>query len=408
MTFETQGTSIPPKIAMNKELRHLHRASDPTIKSRQTAPCSVQERALHLLAVASLLGSLPTAGAFVMYRRRDPRSLTWNSSGRSCDSREARRQSFVVSLAEFIATDDIIPSDMVEHVNPFYEKLGATLRESPSLGHEGLSKFHQSILSRSTERQRLVTGKDPLRITVEDNPTRRWLALGRERNAATAHLLVNGTTIERSAASFDRFQWIDDDERHELHERYAMVSLELIAEVHVKKPGYVNVLPSVGAGSTAALRRAVEASTAWNRYTGNSVLFDEIEGNKPPNDRLWVSGFSLASQQGYLHSVDAESGHIQSVDSRTSKVILWPNEFNSVPIMHLDGAGWQTRTKVIDVDAKEKCLNDDALLVCDGFLVPGKNKGGIYVVKNPGNSATEWTSCLAGGVSKNHAWFYHR
>jgi hypothetical protein len=383
-------------------------------KCKKTARCcSGQERTLHFLAVASVLASLPAAEAFVTYRRIDPRFSTWSSPGRSSDFREIRWQSFRVSASRAepappFSTDDVVDPDTDQRTNPFYEKLGATLRQSPSLGNQGLSKFHQSILTRSSGRQRLVTGKDPLRITVEDNPTRRWLGLGRERNAATAHLLVNGTTIERSAASFDRFQWINDDERHDLHERYAMVSLELIAEVHMKKPGYVNVLPSIGAGSTAALRRAVDASTAWNRYTGNSVLLDEIEGNRPPSDRLWVSGFSLASQQGYLHSVDAASGHIESVDTRTKKSILWPNEFNSVPIMRLDAAGSDTKTKPIDVDAKKDDVHDDALLVCDGFLVPGKNKGGIYVVKNPGNPLTEWTSCLAGGITKNHAWFYHR
>jgi hypothetical protein len=57
---------------------------------------------------------------------------------------------------------------------------------------------------------------------------------------------------------------------------------------------------------------------------------------------------------------------------------------------------------------KKVVAHDDALLVSDGFLVPGKNKGGIYVVKNPGNPNTEWTSCLTGGSSKHHAWFYHR
>jgi hypothetical protein len=359
-----------------------------------------------------MLASLPAVEAFVTYRRSDSRFLAWNSPGRFFDWREIQWQSVGASRAEPapFSTDDVVDPDTDQHSNPFYEKLGVTLRQSPSLGNQGLSRFHQSILSRSTGRQRLVTGKDPLRITVEDNPTRRWLGLGRERNAATAHLLVNGTTIERSVASFDRFQWIDDEERHELHERYAMVSLELIAEVHMKKPGYVNVLPSVGAGSTAALRRAIDASTAWNRYryTSNSVLFDEIEGSRPASDRLWVSGFSLASQQGYLHSVDIASGHIESVDTRTRKSILWPNEFNSVPIMRLDSVCGETKTKPINLDAKINDLHDDALLVCDGFLVPGKNKGGIYVVKNPGNPATEWMSCLAGGIKKNHAWFYHR
>lgn len=374
------------------------------MKSKKNARSySVQERTLHLLATVAMLSSVPAAEAFVSCRR----GLVWNLP-EVHRSRCPKGRSSYVSPYHFasVTTDDVFPSDASdEQINPLYDKLSAlsTLGGPPSLGKEGLSRFHQSIMSRSADRQRLVTGKDPLRITVEDNPTRRWLGLGREETAATAQLLVNGTTVERGTASFDRIQWIDDDEREELHERYAMVSLELIAEVHIKKPGYLNVLPSNGAGSTAALRRAVDKSTAWNRYTGNSALLDEIEGSRANKDRLWASGFSLASQRGYLHSVDAESGHIESVDKRTREAILWPNEFNAVP------SNRDMRAKSTDDDGKNSMdTQDDALLVSDGFLVPGKNKGGIYVVKNPGNPGTEWTSCLTGGSTKHHAWFYHR
>lgn len=371
------------------------------IKSRKRigGSFSVQERTLQLLAMASVLSAsgAPAVEAFVSVSSRFvPNSEIQNSR---CFR---GRNTFVTPYhSASVTTDEVFAaSDEEQQNNALYEKLSAlsSVRGPPSLGKQGLSRFHQSILSRSTDRQRLVTGKDPLRITVEDNPTRRWLGMGRgDETAATAHLLVNGTTVERSAASFDRFQWIDDKEREELNERYAMVSLELIAEVHVKKPGYLNVLPSNGAGSTAALRRAVDKSTAWNRYTGSSELLDEIDGSRANKDRLWVSGFSLASQRGYLHSVDAETGHIDSVNKRTTKSILWPNEFNAVPTsLTIDGA----ETK--------RTGYDDALLVSDGFLVPGKNKGGIYVVKNPGNTGTEWTSCLAGGSTKHHAWFYHR
>ena len=368
---------------------------------------SVQERTLYLLAMASVLSTIPAVEGFVSNQRGASQSLAWNFPELH-ESRRGRCSYISIGTAHFasVATEDVFSSDAPDERNiPSYDKLGplSTLGGPPSLGKQGLSRFHQSILSRSPNRQRLVTGKDPLRITVEDNPTRRWLGLGRDETAATAHLLVNGTTVERSAASFDRFQWVDDDERQELHERYAMVSIELIAEVHIKKPGYVNVLPSNSAGSTAALRRAVDKSTAWNRYTGNSVLLDELEGNKRNKDRLWVSGFSLASQKGYLHSIDAETGHIDSVSSRTRTSILWPNEANSVPLTRNLMKNFAGENVKLIEDA-----HDDALLVSDGFLVPGKNKGGIYVIKNPGDSGTEWTSCLAGGSTKHHAWFYHR
>ena len=360
---------------------------------------SVQERTLQLLFVASIFSSIAETNAFVSDNRI---SSLRNSLAVKNGSRLSRGRAASAS----VTTDNVFTSDASdERIDVLPDKLGSLskIRKSSLLGTEGLSRFHQSIMSRSTDRQRLVTGKDPLLITVEDNPTRRWLGSGRDETAATSHLLVNGTTVERSTASFDRFQWIDDEERVELHQRYAMVSLELIAEVHIKKPGYVNILPSSGAGSTAALRRVVDKSTAWNRYTGGSAILDEIDGNRVNKDRLWVTGFSLASQRGYLHSVDAETGHIDSVNKRTSNSILWPNESSSVPSirdMRVNSEG--------SAISSNGHARDDALLISDGFLVPGKNRGGIYIVKHPGNPVTESLSCLTGGSMKHRAWFYHR
>ena len=71
---------------------------------------------------------------------------------------------------------------------------------------DGLSKFHQSILQRTTSRQRFVTGRYPLTVTLKNNPTRKWLG----GTAAETEILVNGTTPMRSLASLDRFLWIDD------------------------------------------------------------------------------------------------------------------------------------------------------------------------------------------------------
>lgn len=277
-----------------------------------------------------------------------------------------------------------------------------------SIGSQGLSKFHQSLLSQNSDRQRFVTGKYPLRITVQDNPTRKWLGMGRP--VATAHLLVNGTSADRSLASFDRFQWIDDEERQELADRYSLVSLELLAEINVKRPGYINVLPAHGAGSSASLQRARNA-VSWNNWKRNSLVYQHLEDAQcqaPYLERIWITGFSLASTKGFLQCVDAETGQMESVNARTASSIRWPNESNSVPSSLLgttekygkEPAGTETSRKVEDAE--------DALLVSDGFLVPGKDKGGLYLVKNPGNDATEWVRCLTGGQTASEAWFYHR
>ena len=76
---------------------------------------------------------------------------------------------------------------------------------------------------------------------------------------------------------------------------------------------------------------------------------------------------------------------------------LWPNEVNYVPktLIDRDGPGKRQTMEI-----------DDALLVSDGFLVPGKDRGGIYIIKNPSNPNSEWTTCLTD--SKGDNWFYHR
>ena len=69
---------------------------------------------------------------------------------------------------------------------------------------------------------------------------------------AESQIYLNGTSIEKSVASYDAFHWLDDGERHARHGEYEFLSLELLAEIHIKNPGYVNILPGVGAGRSLA------------------------------------------------------------------------------------------------------------------------------------------------------------
>ena len=272
-------------------------------------------------------------------------------------------------------------------------------RQPRSKQREGLSRFHQSILDRSYGRQRFVTGKFPLLVSVKENPTKRWLA---NADTGTAQLLLNGTAVDTSLASFDRFQWLDDEERDELAERYSMVSLELVGEINIKKPGYVNLMPSNAAGSSAAVRRTISQSKGWNKWK-NSELYEQLayeyvgtREEESPRERLWITGFSLASPKGFLHSLDTDTGNFESVDARTARSVLWPNESNAVPRSLLGGD---------DDDGDKTFKHRDALLVSDGFLVPGKDRGGLYVVQCPGNPDAEWTVCL---TASSENWFYHR
>jgi len=290
--------------------------------------------------------------------------------------------------------------------------------------YEGLSKYHQSILSRmATDRQRFVSGKYPVICQVVETPTLKWLGAN-----ANAQLMVNGTTVERSLASYDRFQWLDDEERLALHQTCALVSWELLAVISLPKPAYVSILPGNGPGSTAASWRVLEStSTEWERWkmgTAIQHLFkDELEQEQPTRvfrDRLWVTGFSLTGSAGHVNSIETDTGHIESVNARTAKFLLWPNEVSPVP-----SKLFTERTKPLlqpqqplkkqhpgsssTTSAPPQIHNDlkDALLVSDGFLVPGKDRGGIYVVTQPGNPNTEWTVCLT-ETRHQDRWFYHR
>ena len=277
-----------------------------------------------------------------------------------------------------------------------------------------LSKAHHSIMSKTSNmrRQRFVTGKYPLYVSVKQNPTNKWLGL------AESQIYLNGTSIEKSLASYDIFNWLDDNERRELHGDYEFLSLELLAEIHVKKPGYVNILPRSGAGMSLTQQSQEEDNNgvfgrwkSWKLRDDDDKIASSKEKiiNSSEGERLWVTGFSLAKQMGELHTVDVESGVVSRVNDRTRKAIKWPNEVASIPKeMH-------HTTNNNEPHMKENGL-EDALLVTDGFLVPGKDKGGLYVVRNPGSSMTESRVCLTGitnlqDVTINAGesnWFYHR
>eukprot|EP00970_Alexandrium_tamarense_P014317 scaffold4049_cov204-Alexandrium_tamarense.AAC.4 len=320
----------------------------------------------------------------------------------------------LVGLSEKIL-DNLDPSSPTSSPTPPKERVATTNTKSfSSLAR--LSKAHQSMMAKTSNmrRQRFVTGKYPLYVSVKQNPTKKWLGL------AESQIYLNGTSIDKSLASYDIFNWLDDEERRELHGDYEFLSLELLAEIHVRKPGYVNILPKGGAGSS--LLRSKEGDDGvfgWKSWklrddiTSNFNLDEEAALTANDEDeRLWITGFSLTKQRGELHTVDVETGTMSNVNERTARAIKWPNEVASIPRQSY--ADYSNDTTVVD-DARHNEL-EDALLVTDGFLVPGKDKGGLYVVRNPGNSVTEWRVCLTGVTNlqditinaEGGDWFYHR
>jgi len=78
------------------------------------------------------------------------------------------------------------------------------------------------------------------------------------------------------------------------------------------------------------------------------------------------------------------------VNSKTADAIQWPNEV-SIVLTQPSSSQQQQQSY------KDSVEMEDALLVTDGFLVPGKDNGGLYVVRNPGNKHREYHVSLAGG-----------
>jgi len=281
-----------------------------------------------------------------------------------------------------------------------------------------LSKAHHSMLSKSSNmrRQRFVTGKYPLYISVLQNPTNKWLGL------ASSQIYLNGTSIDKSLASTNIYNWLNNKERINLVDEYELLNIELLAEIYVKKPGYVNILPKSGAGRSLISSQEGDNNDedkpffwkSWKTRRREDDLIksklDELDNaddeTNNSKERLWVTGFSLTKSRGEMHTVDVESGKVSNVNDRTRKAILWPNEVTSIPKQVYPNQK-KTNPNQINTMKDIEIEYEDALLVTDGFLVPGKDKGGLYVVKNPGNSISEEQICLTGEVQSQN-WFYHR
>ena len=335
------------------------------------------------------------------------------------------------------------------------QKSLSSFSSSSASSTEGLSRFHQSMLRHSgMNRQRFVTGRYPMTVSFRKNPTRKWLNLRTAAipsvaskrpdatTTATPHVLaetevyINGTLASQSLASLDRFYWYDDHERRTLQQDYGMISMELLAEIHVDRPGYVNILSSRGAGRQADTsykirqeqiqtghRWTVQAMNLLKSYNeGHLKISHSVEGAPVPKrplednnhksrfiemlegitsttsveeDRLWVTGFALTGRQGSITAIDCQQCFLQPLNERSKSTMLWPNEVQEIP-----------NTLLTSPSQQSEFANQyqDAILVCDGFLVPTKDRGGIYVVKNPGHE-TEWTISL---TKPGDRWFYHR
>ena len=144
-------------------------------------------------------------------------------------------------------------------------------------------------------------------------------------------------------------------------ERIDAVSLEgarfaLTGDLRLGCPSYVHLLPPVA---------------------GESV------------QRLWITSFGMARSGGVV-GVDL-TGKLPARKLRTE--FVWPNAVEHVAgewLAPLFSEGFEVT---------------GSILVADGFLVPGKTDGGVFLVQNPGGSK-EMSARLT--RRDDSRWFYHR
>jgi hypothetical protein len=192
-------------------------------------------------------------------------------------------------------------------------------------------------------------------------------------------LLVNGTIVERSVASFQRFHWLDEEDSvpniakndhndeagTKLHPQ--VWTMELLAELSTRKPAYLHL------------------DTTYNQ--------------------LWSTDFSLTSLYGGITKFNLDDGLKMSIVDH-NKLLKWPNEI--IPITESSSSSSYTSNNNHKNQKKNSNTTTTNILVADGFLVPGKDHGGIYYItqKRTGMVEREETICLTPQTSD--PWFYHR
>ena len=123
----------------------------------------------------------------------------------------------------------------------------------------------------------------------------------------------------------------------------------MLDEFRFMSPGYVQLLPPVSKGDTR---------------------------------RLWLTNFGMTIR-GCVIGVDV-SGRLPARRCRAS--FVWPNAVEFVEAGFFSG------------------INSPSILVADGFLVPGKTKGNVWLVTDPGGEDEVAVQLLPSKSS----WFYHK
>jgi hypothetical protein len=191
---------------------------------------------------------------------------------------------------------------------------------------------------------------------------------------------------------------------------------------------YINGTEASQASSSAGALRA--ATAGGIRLIGELTIsrpayLRAVEGHSGAHT-LCITQFGLA-RPGSIAHVDLNPAHSSGLGAVRSKPRLkrrmaggpltWPNEVNRVPAAQLRPTVKPPAWDALDTDddddtaaaagEHEGAPADAALLVADGFLMPGKTDGGVYLVVPPAAGSSDKEQYV--GVSGiKRGWFYHK
>lgn len=200
----------------------------------------------------------------------------------------------------------------------------------------------------SKSKQIVVPQSSPLTLSIAPCPTRRWLS---PLSSAPGILLVNGTRHSDSLANLESLRWIDEDDYSKLPS--PRCSLEYLCEITHRSPAYIRAFPP------------------------------------PPNSdhtTLCITSFGLRSKRGTVAMLSGDTGKTKKIKS----TFPWPNECLRLP--------------------SSPTIPTPGVLITDGFLLPTRSNGGIYIVLSP-HLPTERTVRITPTEREDNGsrgWYYHR
>ena len=131
--------------------------------------------------------------------------------------------------------------------------------------------------------------------------------------------------------------------------------------------------------------------TSANKFHVKNAAFVNMGKWDDSEDFMLVSSFGAMSS-GHIYMVPGIKEAVQAGDVSTLEAVKldtpsfqWPNDVAQVPF---------------------EVFNERAILVPDGFLVPGKKDGGMFVTRISADDITQTTETVRIAAKKNN-YFYH-